>query len=78
MRETIAAYWRQQTGQDLPSGCALVIDQITGGQVVGAYVQHCDLPKSEQLRLEAAALKAQPLPYAGYESVFVTSLTLGL
>jgi hypothetical protein len=78
VRQTIARYWKQQTGEDLPNGCVLKIGQVVGGQVASAYVDGCDLENSARLRLEAAVLMAQPLPYAGYEAVFLSDLALSL
>lgn len=78
VREAIAHYWTQQTGKHLPAGCTLLIHQIAGGQVVSVYARGCDLDRSEQLQLEASVLMAQPLPYVGFENVFVRSLSLEL
>lgn len=36
----------------------------------------CDLDEADRMALEAAALMAQPLSYAGFESVFSEDITL--
>jgi hypothetical protein len=61
-------------GADAPD-CALVIQQDVGGKVTLAQATHCS--DIERRSLEAAALMAQPLPYAGYESRFKTRLNIG-
>lgn len=78
VRETITAYWKQLAGKGLPAGCVLQVNQAVGGQVISAYVDGCALSQDERLQLEAATLMAQPLPYVGFESVFVANLMLTL
>lgn len=78
VRQTIAAYWRRQTGEDLPKGCTLKLEQAPGGQVLSATVGACGQTDAVRLSLEAAALMAQPLPYAGFETVFAPQLGLDL
>jgi len=60
------------------NGCMLHLQQEVGGAVLRAQVGHCSIDSSTRDELEAAALMAQPLPYAGYEDVFSTSLDLDL
>ncbi len=57
--------------------CKVVIRQIAGGEVIDAQVDP-SCPYNEQGRrsVEAAVLKAQPLPYQGFESVFEREITL--
>lgn len=51
--------------------CALSIVQIPGGEVIQASVSTpCNADDLTRRSIEAAVLKAQPLPYAGFESVF--------
>lgn len=51
--------------------CALNIVQIPGGDVIQASVSTpCNADDLTRRSIEAAVLKAQPLPYSGYESVF--------
>ena len=56
-----------------PSGirCRLRIVQIPGGEVIQASVTSpCNADELTRRSIEAAVLRAQPLPYRGYESVF--------
>ena len=51
--------------------CALRIVQIPGGEVIQASVSTpCNADDLTRRSIEAAVLKAQPLPYTGFESVF--------
>jgi colicin import membrane protein len=64
---------------NIPSGavCKLVIRQLPGGEVIDAQVSTpCVYDEAGRRSIEAAVLKAQPLPYAGFEKVFTRQLTL--
>jgi colicin import membrane protein len=64
---------------NIPSGavCRLVIRQLPGGEVIDAQVSApCVYDEAGRRSIEAAVLKAQPLPYAGFEKVFQRQLTL--
>jgi colicin import membrane protein len=51
--------------------CAIRIIQIPGGEVIQVSVTSpCNVDDLTRRSIEAAVLKAQPLPYRGYESVF--------
>ena len=51
--------------------CTLRIVQIPGGEVIQVSVTSpCKVDDLTRRSIEAAVLKAQPLPYRGYESVF--------
>lgn len=55
--------------------CTVRIIQVPGGEVVSAkVVPPCNGDDLTQRSLEAAVLRAQPLPYAGFESVFERSI----
>ena len=57
--------------------CRIVIRQIPGGEVVEAKVDpSCPYDELGRRSVEAAVLKAQPLPYVGFESVFQRTITL--
>lgn len=61
-----------------PAGlrCTLRITQIPGGEVIEATViAPCNGDDLTRRSLEAAVMRAQPLPYQGYESVFQRTLT---
>jgi colicin import membrane protein len=64
---------------NIPPGavCRLVIRQLPGGEVIDAQVSSpCVYDEAGRRSIEAAVLKAQPLPYAGFEKVFTRQLTL--
>lgn len=77
LQEAIRAKWVRP--DDVPSGsvCRLVIRQLPGGEVMEAQVvAPCAYDEAGRRSIEAAVLKAQPLPYAGFEKVFRRELTL--
>lgn len=78
LRARIAQAWGRLSRRDFPAGCALHLSQSPGGAVTATSANGCALSQEDRLQLEAAALMAQPLPYAGYESVFATELVLAL
>ena len=49
-----------------------MIRQIPGGEVVSVQISaSCPYDELGRRSVEAAVLKASPLPYAGYEDVFM-------
>lgn len=60
------------------AGCTIALEQGINGLVVSARAGGCTLSSEERDSLESAALMAQPLPYAGYETVFENELNLNL
>lgn len=57
--------------------CPIRIVQLRGGEVISAEVQPgCPYDGLAQRSVEAAVLRAQPLPYAGFETVFERTITL--
>ena len=61
-----------------PGQCPIRIEMERGGRVVSAEVlPSCPYNELTRRSVEAAVLKAQPLPYAGFERVFQPTLTLG-
>lgn len=51
--------------------CKVLVTQLPGGEVISAEVQPgCPMDAAGQRSIEAAVLKAQPLPYRGFEPVF--------
>lgn len=57
--------------------CKIVIRQIPGGKVIDAQVDpSCPYDEPGRRSIERAVLLAQPLPYAGFESVFNRNITL--
>ena len=64
---------------DVPPGqCPIRIQMERGGRVAAVEVlPGCPYDELTRRSVEAAVLKAQPLPYAGFERVFQPTLTLG-
>ena len=55
--------------------CRLTIRQLPGGEVVEvSFTSGCPYDEAGRRSVEAAILRAQPLPYRGYESVFQRTL----
>ena len=63
---------------DIPNApCPIRIRQVPGGEVIDVEVlPACPYDELGRRSVEAAVLKAQPLPYAGFESVFARELTI--
>lgn len=74
LRAAIQSKWTRQSAQS--GRCAVTIQQTIGGQVTGAISKSCILGQADRRALEAAALAAQPLPYAGFERVFREQITV--
>ncbi len=77
LQDAIRAKWTRP--ENIPPGalCVLKIRQLPGGEVVDAQVESpCVFDEQGRRSIEAAVLKAQPLPYAGFESVFARTLTV--
>ncbi len=64
---------------DVPNGmCPIRIQMERGGRVASVEVlPGCPYDELTRRSVEAAVLKAQPLPYAGFERVFQPELRLG-
>jgi len=77
LQEAILRNWVRPDSVPLGQRCKLNIRQLPGGEVsdvqVSASCPYDDLGKRS---VEAAVLKAQPLPYAGFEAVFSRNLTV--
>ena len=71
IRSAIERKWQSLSQSRLKKNCTLHFTQASGGVVTSALARNCDLPEEDRVRLEAAVLMAQPLPYQGYESVFI-------
>lgn len=77
LQKAIRANWTRP--ETVPQGqrCQLHIRQLPGGEVVDVEVApSCPYDELGRRSVEAAVLKAQPLPYAGFEAVFQRNLTL--
>jgi colicin import membrane protein len=64
---------------NIPAGlvCPIDIVQIPGGQVISAKVEsNCPFDDAARRSVENAVMRAQPLPYKGFEKVFQREVTL--
>ncbi len=64
---------------NIPAGavCPIHIEQIPGGQVISVRVlPTCPFDEPGRRSVKNAVLRAQPLPYKGYQSVFQRDITL--
>jgi colicin import membrane protein len=77
LQSAILSNWSRPETVAVGQRCRIVIRQIPGGEVVDAQVDpSCPYDEQGRRSVEAAVLKAQPLPYRGFESVFERTLTL--
>jgi len=77
LQSAIKNKWTRPDSVPLGAACRLNIRQLPGGQVIAVEViEPCAYDEAGRRSVEAAVLKAQPLPYAGFESVFQRSLIL--
>lgn len=75
--EAIQRNWTRPDNVPIGQRCKIVIRQLPGGEVIDAKVDpSCPYDELGRRSVEAAVLKAQPLPYAGFESVFNRTLIL--
>lgn len=75
--EAIRSKWTRPDSVPYGQRCRIEITQLPGGEVMNVSVSpSCPYDEAGRRSVEAAVLKAQPLPYAGFESVFRRNLTL--
>lgn len=77
IQEAVLRNWTRP--ENVPQGqrCRIYITQLPGGDVMSAKVDpSCPYDELGRRSVEAAVLKAKPLPYAGFESVFQRNLIL--
>jgi colicin import membrane protein len=77
LQQAITRQWTRPDSVPLGQRCRLTIHQIPGGEVTSVDISPgCPYDALGRRSVEAAVLKASPLPYAGYESVFSRILEL--
>ena len=77
LQAAILRNWVRPDSVPLGVRCDLNIRQLPGGVVVDVQVAAgCPYDDLGKRSIEAAVLKAQPLPYAGYEKAFQRNLNL--
>jgi len=76
IQSVVQQNWLRPDNAEQGLNCKLVITQIPGGDVIEARVlMPCNADDLTRRSIEAAVLRAQPLPYQGYEKVFSRSIT---
>lgn len=77
LQQAIESKWVRPETVPLGVVCRIEIIQLPGGEVMSAQVSSpCPYDAAGRQSIEAAVMKAQPLPYAGFESVFRRELIL--
>ncbi|HET6395884.1 MAG TPA: cell envelope integrity protein TolA [Pseudoxanthomonas sp.] len=77
IQQAVVGQWIRPETVPLGQRCRVQIRQLPGGEVIDVQVQPgCPYDDAGRRSLEAAVLRAQPLPYRGFESVFQRTLTL--
>ncbi len=72
IQAAILRQWTRPESVRIGQQCQVLIRQIPGGEVVSVQVSpDCPYDELGRRSVEAAVLKASPLPYAGYEKAFV-------
>ncbi len=72
LQAAILRQWIRPESVRIGEVCEVVIRQIPGGEVVSVQISaSCPYDELGRRSVEAAVLKASPLPYAGYEDVFM-------
>lgn len=77
LTQTITQNWLRPDNIPAGSVCPIRITQIPGGQVIDVQVlPTCPFDEPGRRSVKNAVLRAQPLPYKGYRSVFQRIVTL--
>ena len=75
IQRAVLSQWVRPDSVPLGQKCSISIRQLPGGEVVEARVSpSCPYDDAGKRSIEAAVLRAQPLPYRGFESVFQRNL----
>ena len=75
IQTVVTQNWLRPDTAQVGLTCTVRIVQIPGGEVISASViPPCNGDELSKRSLEAAVLRAQPLPYQGYEKVFARSI----
>jgi colicin import membrane protein len=75
IQAAVSDQWIRPESVPLGQRCKVTIRQLPGGEVIDAKVDpSCPYDEAGRRSVEAAVLRAQPLPYRGYESVFQRTL----
>ncbi|GGD35209.1 cell envelope integrity protein TolA [Pseudoxanthomonas indica] len=75
IQAAVSKQWIRPDSVPLGQRCRVTIRQLPGGEVIDAKVDpSCPYDEAGRRSVEAAVLRAQPLPYRGFESVFQRTL----
>ncbi len=75
IQEAVLRQWVRPDSVPRGQRCRITIRQLPGGEVSEARVDpSCPYDEAGRRSVEAAVLRAQPLPYRGFESVFQRTL----
>ena len=71
IQQAVVAQWNRPDNVANGTRCRILIKQLPGGEVMSAEVQSgCAMDAAARDSIERAVLRAQPLPFRGYETVF--------
>ncbi|HHW4679345.1 MAG TPA: cell envelope integrity protein TolA [Xylella sp.] len=71
IQQAVSAQWSRPPSIPLGQPCMIHIAQLPGGRVLSAEVaSDCPYDEAGRRSIESAVMRAQPLPYRGFESVF--------
>ncbi|MFC7300700.1 TonB C-terminal domain-containing protein [Cognatiluteimonas weifangensis] len=71
IQRAVESNWTRPDNIPAGAACRVLIVQLPGGEVLSAEVDpSCPYDELGRRSVEAAVLRAQPLPYAGFERVF--------
>ncbi len=75
IQQAVLSQWVRPDSIPRGQRCSLTIRQLPGGEVMSVeFASGCPYDEAGKRSVEAAVLRAQPLPYRGFESVFQPSL----
>lgn len=78
IRDRIIASWLPPASMASGQHCRVAITQLPGGTIVSVKLDAaCQFDAAGKAALERAVLRAQPLPYKGFEAVFDRNLNIG-
>jgi colicin import membrane protein len=76
IQQAVTSAWLRPESTRAGVQCRIRIVQIPGGEVISAsIVSPCNADELTRGSIERAVMRAQPLPYRGYESVFSREIT---
>jgi len=78
IRDRIIASWLPPASMASGQHCRVAITQLPGGTIMSVKLDAaCQFDAAGKAALERAVLRAQPLPYKGFEAVFDRNLNIG-